>query len=133
MQIQQIISGFQVKRQQLSVIVDKVQRGKFRNVENIPRIKTPCIISDLLQPIVNELMSGLPELNLDPASAMKLHIRGGYYKVYNRENKVIGRFSCKFGKSVKVYYANAEGNIFGENKEVNNLSELAAIIKSKAK
>ncbi|MDR1716072.1 MAG: hypothetical protein LBS20_09510 [Prevotella sp.] len=129
MQIQQVISDFRIKQQQLSAMTNKVLRGEYKKTKKLPPIEIPCILSDLLCPVVKELMTELPEINIAPDNAANLYARGGYYRIFNKEKLTIGRFSYKLGKSVRVYYANAKGNVYGKDKKFNSLPGLIAIIK----
>ena len=128
MKIQQFILDFRAKQYELSWLANRATRGEFKKLKNPPKIKVPDLVSDLLIPIVNELAGAMPEINLATHKREDMSLRGGYYKIRNKNKKIIGRLSCKLGKAVRLFYSCVDGNTFGTEKEFGSLSELITII-----
>ena len=130
MKIQQIILDFRQKQYELSKHANRAFRGEYRNLKTLPAIEVPDLISDLLFPIVNELVEAMPELNLAPYTREGLGFCGGYCKIQNKDKTIVGRFSCKLDNAVTIFFACAKGNAFGENRGFSCFSELVEIINS---
>ena len=127
MNIQQQISDFRDKQQELSQHVNRAQRGEYKKLKDPPVITIPDLVGLVLS-VINHLATALPEANITPYKREDVHLKGGYYKIHNRNKKVIGRLSCELGKAVRLFYSRVDGNTFGTEKEFGTLSELIAII-----